>query len=494
MKKLLLLLAVTITVSINAYAQDYFVQDFGVRGDNVTLNTGSLQKAIDYVSENGGGRLIFTPGKYITGSIYIKSDVTLHLQAGATILSSTNPFDYPRHPIIGWKSLIFAVDQNNIGITGKGTINGKGFETAMNTLNMVYRGLIKDKLINDRVRESKRPENIYFFKCNNIVIKGITLRNSGNWNQIYNQCTNLLVDSTTVINKSYWNNDGIDIIDSKHVVIRNSYFDAADDVLCLKSFDPTKLNEDILIENCVVRSSANAIKFGTSSKGGFKDITIRNITVYDTYRSVVALEAVDGGIIENILIDSVRAYNTGNIIFLRIGDRRSQGRTPSMKNITIQNVYAEVALKKPDAGYLYEGPVEDLPRNISPSIIAGLPDHKIENVLLKNIEIVYPGGGNPHYAHVGLSNEDLDSIPEMPDAYPDFSQFEELPAWGFFIRHAKNVKFENVVLRAKNEDYRPAVVNIDVDNIEFDNVDIYEPDSKDKDQIFSYESDNVEVK
>lgn len=115
-----------------------------------------------------------------------------------------------------------------------------------------------------------------------------------------------------------------------------------------------------------------------------------NITIYDTYRSAITFAAVDGGLIDNILVDGVRSINTGNVIFLRIGDRWGKGKQPSMKNVTIQNVYAEVPLRKPDAGYNYEGPIEDMPRNISPASIVGLPDYPIENITLKNITMVYP--------------------------------------------------------------------------------------------------------
>lgn len=93
-----------------------------------------------------------------------------------------------------------------------------------------------------------------------------------------------------------------------------------------------------------------------------------------------------------------------------------------MKNVTIQNVYAEVPLRKPDAGYNYEGPIEDMPRNISPASIVGLPDYPIENITLKNITMVYPGGGNKLFAYRGLTPAELDGIPEMRDTYPEFSR------------------------------------------------------------------------
>src|SRR5690606_3159384 len=165
-----------------------------------------------------------------------------------------------------------------------------------------------------------------------------------------------------------------------------------------------------------------------------------------------------------------------------------------MKNITIRNVYAEVPLEKPDAGYNYEGPVEDLPRNILPASIVGLPDHRIENILLENIEIVYPGGGDPYYARVGLCEDELLRIPEMPEKYPEFSQFKELPAWGFYLRHADRITFRNVTLRAESQDYRPAIVLDDMTESSFIGTKIEEADNPlPKEQIFQFRSENIRI-
>lgn len=490
-----ILIAILCFYCVYANAKDYKVEDFGIVADGIALNTRSIQKAIDYVSTQGGGKLVFIPGKYLTGAIYLKSNVTLHLEKGATLLGSKNPFDYPSDPNahIGWKSLIYAIKQENIGITGDGMILGGGFDNAMNTLNMVYRGLIEDELKYDRVREWKRPQNIYFFDCKKILIQGITLKDPASWNQTYDQCRDLIVDGITVDSKSYWNNDGIDIVDCVNVIIRNSYFDAADDAICFKSHDATKFCDSILVENCTARSSASGLKFGTVSRGGFKNITVKNLTIYDTYRSAITFAAVDGGFVENIVIDGVRSINTGNVIYLRIGDRWSKGKKPFMKNIVIKNVYAEVPLSKPDIGYNYEGPVEDLPRNISPASIVGLPEYKIENVLLENIEIVYPGGSDSHYAYRGLKDADFESIPEMPEAYPEFSQFKELPAWGFYLRHADHITFKNVTLKSVKSDYRPSIVADKISNSKFIDTKVLEPETNGKQQIFIYKSPNTVI-
>ncbi|MGN6490380.1 MAG: glycoside hydrolase family 28 protein, partial [Agriterribacter sp.] len=369
-----------------------------------------------------------------------------------------------------------------------------GFLTANNQVSNIHKGIFKDPLKLDRPNETNRPQNVYFRECKNITITGITLKDPASWNQTYDQCKNLYVDSIKVDSKNYWNNDGIDVVDCDGVVIKNSFFDAADDVICFKSHDPSKICENVVVDNCIGRSSANGLKFGTVSRGGFRNFKVTNLTIYDTYRSAITFAAVDGGIVENILVDGVKSTNTGNVIYLRIGDRWSGGKQPAMKNVVIKNVYAEVPVGKPDSGYLYEGPVEDLPRNISPSSIVGLPEYKIYDVTLENIKIVYPGNSNPNYARRGLTKAELDSIPEMPKAYPEFSQFKELPAWGFYLRHADGIHFKNVTLVANGKEYRPAIVADDVKNLSFEKLDVQEPDSKKKKQVFLQNSTQVKKK
>lgn len=487
LKNAMLILLILFAVTTNA--KDYRASLFGIESNGTTLNTTSIQKAIDYIHENGGGRLVFFVGRYVTGSIYLKSNVTIHLEEGAILIGSINPFDYNRHDY--WTSLIFAYDQQNIGITGKGVIDGRGYQVAQNILSMIHRGIIEDNDFRyDRPNAGIRPQNIYFKGCKNILIQEVTIKNPASWNQQYDQCKNLLIENTKVDSKNYWNNDGMDIVDSDSVIIRNNYVDASDDAICLKSHSADHLCQNVLIYNNTIRSSASGIKFGTASNGGFKNIKIINNTVFDTYRSAITFAAVDGGFVEDIVVDSLRSLNTGNVIFLRVGERK-EGKKGRMKKISISNVYAEVPATKPDAGYLYEGPVEDLPRNISPASIVGMPDVAIENVLLKNIEIHYPGGGNSNYAKVGL--DELDKVPEHPAKYPEFSMFKELPAWGFYIRHVRGISFENVTLTCDKEDYRTAIVLDDVHGATLNLLKVKEP-GKDKDPVFSHKSTNVMLK
>lgn len=197
-KTLALGLALCTICAAHLSAKDYDISSFGAVPDGITLNTASIQAAIDYASANGGGRVVFKPGNYVSGSIYLKTGVTLHLEKDATILGSINPWDYIFDPVIRWTALVFARDQKNIGITGEGTIDGRGFEVATRCVDYVHLGLIPDPLQLDRIKEDKRPENIHFLRCEDITISGITLKNPASWNQQYDRCRGLLVDGVTV--------------------------------------------------------------------------------------------------------------------------------------------------------------------------------------------------------------------------------------------------------------------------------------------------------
>ena len=476
-----------LSFSFQLRGKDYNASLFGIKSNGTTLNTTSIQKGIDFVSENGGGRLVFYVGRYLTGTIHMKSNVAIQLEEGAILVGSVNPFDYEF--ISNWTALIFAHNQSNIAITGKGVIDGQGFTVATNLVDLIHNGVIKDPLKYDRPWEGRRPQNIYFKGCHNVRIEGITLKDPASWNQQYDQCKNVIINNIIVDSKSYWNNDGIDIVDCDSVSVTNSYFDAADDGICLKSHNAGFICQNVYIYNNTIRTSANGIKFGTASLGGFRNVTIIKNLVFDTYRSAITFAAVDGGLVENIIVDSLRSINTGNVIFLRIGERQS-GKKGKMNDITISNVYAEVPATKPDAGYNYEGPVEDMPRNISPSSIVGQPDAIIENVTLRNIEIHYPGGGNASYAKAGL--DELDKIPEMASAYPEFSMFKELPAWGFYIRHAKGITFENITLTCGKKDYRTAIVLDDVKGALLCSLKVKEPGNK-KEIVYSYRCTGVVI-
>ena len=461
--------------TVNATEKEFDIVNYGAKPDGKTLNTEAIQKAID-AAAIAGGTVVVPQGRFLTGSIILKSNVHLRLEKDAVLLGSTNPENYKR--LNRWPALILADGQENISITGQGTIDGQGRRLALNIDSLFYAGELdssKYTLRRKRPNESVRPQDIEMAKCKNVLIQGITIRNAASWVQTYHHCENLTFDQVHVDSDAYWNNDGFDISDCKDVRVSNCVVNAADDGICLKSHVKGTWNENVLIENCTVRSSASAIKFGTASRGGFKNVTIRNIKVYDTFRSAIAIESVDGGELENILVDGIDAVNTGNAIFIRLGHRNAEGDVGYLKNVTIKNVKVQVAFDRPDINYEVRGPEPSFFHNTFPSTIAGIPGHRVENVLLENIEITFPGKGNDGLAYSPVSR--LNHIPEQEADYPEFSMFGELPAWGFYVRHVKGLRFKNVTVKAEHRDYRPAFVFDDVESLSMEQITVVEDDT-----------------
>jgi hypothetical protein len=443
------------------------IKAFGAVNDGKTLNTGAIQRAIDSCTAKGGGTVVIPAGKFLTGTVFLKSNVMLHLEKDAVLLGSTSRPDYAKSR---WYALVLAEKQHDIGITGPGTIDGQGRDLAKDVIRRWRAGEYEGERPWDESRkeenrpsERNRPFILNFQQCKGIRMEGFTIRDAACWVQIYDKCENLLIDHITVESMSYWNNDGIDIVDCRHATVRNCYINAADDGICLKSHDAAWICEDIRIEHCKIRSSASALKFGTASQGGFRHVRVRDLTIWDTFRSAIALESVDGGVLEDIEIRDVTAKNTGNPIFIRLGKRNKKRPPGVVQNILIKNIRVEVPRAKPDAGYETEGPPAREPQNIGPSVIAGLPGYPVRNVRLENIEISYPGGADTSIAHIGTHQ--LENVPENPENYPEFSMFGELPAYGFYVRHAAGISFKNCRFGLVEKDYRPAVVLDDVEGL-----------------------------
>lgn len=478
----------------------YRITDYDVISDGQTLNTKAIQLLIDDVSKKGGGIIVFTKGKYLSGSLVLKSNVELHLQEGAVLLGSTNPYDYDKVYIDGKLSdyiihghfqlaLLKANKAENIALTGKGTIDGQGLQLALNVDSLHHAG-VKTVSYNERRKrpnETARPMLTRFTLCKNVSLKGLKLCGSACWGLTFDLCENLTMDSLSVVMRSYWNNDGMDITDCKDVRVTNCNVNAADDGICLKSYNVGHYNDNVYVADCIIRSSASAVKFGTASHGGFKNVTIENIKVFDTFRSAIAIESVDGGEIENILVNNIVAKNTGNAIFVRLGHR--SGEKPGyIKNVSIKNIKVEVPFGRPDIDYDLRGPEVNFFHNTFPASITGIPGHDVENIVLENIEIIYPGRATKGMAYLPLSR--LNDVPEAIEDYPEFHMFGELPSYGMYVRHVKDIKFKNVVFKLKEYDFRPAFVFDDVKGIEMNNISL--PTLK-HEQIVLKDSKNVKL-
>jgi polygalacturonase len=460
----LFLLTLLLTQS-TLIAKDYDVTTFGAIADGKTLCTSAFQKSIDQASKDGGGRVIVPAGEFLIGSIVLKNNVELHLTKKAILLGSTTPSDYVK--INRWIAMIMADNVHHISLTGNGVINGQGYQIALKLDSLFYAGKLdsaKYVLKERRPRVEVRPQLIEFVKCHNVKVNDVTLTNAASWVQSYYACNNLTINKIRVESDTYWNNDGIDIIDCKNVKITDCYVNASDDGICIKSYGRawhgSPICDSIYIGNCVVRSSASAIKFGAASHGAFRNVTIEKIKVFDTFRSAIAIESYGNGILENVVIRNIKATNTGNAIFVRIGKAHEKMVPGKIIGLTISDVNVKIAKGIPDAKYKIRGPELPFFHNSFPSSITGLPGHDVEQITLKNITIKYPGGGHKAYANMPISR--LDDVPENENHYPEFSMFGELPAWGFYIRHVNGLTMENIKMKLKKSDYRPAIVFDDV--------------------------------
>lgn len=441
-------------------AKDVLITEVGAKGDNSSMNTIFIQKAIDEVHQSGGGKVIVPAGDFITGTIILKSNVTLYLSEGATLHGSTNLADYPViYPefksytdVHANRSIIYAEKQNYISIQGKGTIDGHGEHA-----NFSQKGKHND---------DSRPYGVRIISCKNIHIEGITLRNAAQWMQHYLNCENLFINNIYVFNHANLNNDGIDIDGCRNVVLTNSIFDADDDAICLKGNGKAD-NEHITISNCVARSNCNAFKMGTETTGGFKHITANNITIgaasvkshiWNRKMNMggIVLEIVDGGHMENIVLSNFTIDSCYSPIFIRLGNRarKHEENAPAppvghIKNIKISHVIAHST--RPEG-----------------NIIAGIPEHYIENVQFNNIDFFCYGGGKKEHITA--------EIPEKEDQYPDAIMFGKwLPAYGMYIRHVKNIQFNHVNFYLKQTDERPCISFDDVQNFKLTNVDCNTP-------------------
>ncbi len=448
----LLLLAILFSVFGISAPHTFDIKEFGALGNALQKDTESIQEAIDSAAASGSGTVYFPPGRYLTGTLFMRSGVTLYLEAGAVLLGSTDLADFPpTWPSIRSftdnyvnRSLIYGEDLNDISVVGSGSIDGQG----ANYTDTSY-------LI--------RPYLIRFVKCRNVLVEGITLQNSPMWVQHYLGCDLVRIAGLTVHSQVNRNNDMLDIDGCKNVLISDCFADTEDDAITLKStFDgPT---ENVAVTNCVLSSQCNAIKLGTESNGGFRNITISNCVIDSSYaekpgyldrrmgNSGISLLLVDGGTLENVTITNIAMSGVVVPLFLRLGNRArlfkenmEQPAMGSFRDVFISNVTAR------DVGELG-------------CSITGLPGHNIENVTLSNIRIAFPGGGTA----VDAARE----MPELAAEYPAAAMFGRLPAWGFYCRHVSGLRLNQLDLHVVDNDERPALAFEDVKQLDLNGVSV----------------------
>ena len=458
MRRLLLLLPFPLLIASVMRAADYSIVSYGARPDTTVLSTQALQRAIYACSQAGGGRVVVPTGSYKIGTIVLKSNVHLYLEHGATLYGSTCLADY-----IPMKSdysslrtntatiqLIYADKVSNVVIDGSGTIDGRG--RAFEKLSWNDEGIT-------------RPHLLRFIQSSDITIRDVTLRNSGCWMQHYLACDRLTIDGIRVFNRNNYNNDALDLDGCHEVIVRGVIADSDDDGITLKSTSP-RLCENIRISDCVVSSHCNAVKLGTETNGGFRNINISGIVVKPSAdqrekffgqwigSSAISLEIVDGGVLENVTVSDVTVEGTEAPIFVRLGNR-GRGYLSEGKNM-------ERIVPVGHVGSIRGVRLQNIQIRHAGSMgcsITGLPGYPVEDVWLSDISIHHRGGvAADEMAKIADAVRD-----EKEKDYPEATMWGNLPAKGFFVRHARNVQFSNVEISTEQPDERPDFVRIDVE-------------------------------
>jgi len=457
-KNILILLMAMLSVSTFA---EMNVRDFGALGNGTTLDSPSINSAIEAASEQGGGKVVVPAGNYLCGSIRLKSNIELYLEAGATIIAApaslsaydkSEPFDFPEYQDGGHtyfhNSLIWADGQQNVSITGRGTIDGVGLtKRDTETAGKVHGGSI-----------GTGDKAIALKCCKNILIRDITIYRGGHFAIIVTGCEQGTIDNVTIDT----NRDGIDIDCCSHLTVSNTKVNTPnDDAIVLKASYALKRAvpcENILITNCTVTGYkcgtfldqtyvpekvnwvCGRIKLGTESNGGYRNITISNCTCL--YSSGLAFEEVDQGLMDNIVVSNIAMNHVHHYpIFITTGCRNrgpKEVTEPSRgQNIMISNVQALDC------------------DSLCGIIITGMPDVPLRNITLSNIYIEYRGGGTKEMAKR--------KFPELEKKYPEPGKFlGATPSYGLFARHVDGLRLTNVNFAVKSADARPAYIFEDV--------------------------------
>ncbi len=474
------------------------VRAFGAKGDGKALDSPAINKAIDAAAAAGGGTVRFSAGTYRSFSIRLKSNVSLYLDQGSTILAADpkdgdgkyddpEPNAWDQYQDFGhshWhNSLIWGENLENISILGPGKIWGKGLvrsggqsrtkdqnDALVNAPRDPRTGPFDYPNARDAVEKGWGNKSISLKLCRNVIIRDISILHGGHFAILATGVDNLTIDNIKIDT----NRDGIDVDACKNVRISNCTVNSPfDDGICPKSsfaLGYARVTENVTITNCQVsgydegtlldgtykRDFRNAngtfsptgrIKFGTESNGGFKNITVSNC-VFD-YSRGLALEAVDGAELEDVTISNITMRDISNSpIFVRLG-ARLRGPKDSTKVGAIRRVnISDIVVYNADPKYS--------------SIISGIPNHPIEDLRLSNIRVYSKGGGTREQA--------ASEPPEKEETYPEPTMFGELPAYGFFVRHVKSLQMRDIEVKFLKDDLRPAFWLNDVAGVDFDHV------------------------
>jgi len=329
------------------------VADYGALGNGTTLCTEAIQKAVDACAAAGGGTVYIPAGQFLSGAIFLKSNVTLNINEGATLLASKNFEHFPPFKP-GWRiqlddtrvsSLITGHDVENIAITGRGTLNGQG--------RVWWEAFNKDKNREkgqQRILTHGRPRVINLYRCRDVLIEGVKIINSPSWTIHLVGCDNVVVDDISIINPEEGpNTDGVNPESCRNVRISNCFIDTGDDCITLKSGKDeegrrkARPTENVTITNCVMYKGHGAVVIGSEMSGCVRNVVASNIVCVGTDRAVrIKSTRGRGGVVENIrynnfIVENVREPIYITSFYTKTGPEPVSERTPVFRDIAISH-------------------------------------------------------------------------------------------------------------------------------------------------------------
>jgi polygalacturonase len=430
-------------ISIKTYSKTYNVSDFGAVNDGITLNTQYIQKAIDQCSNDGGGTVLFSGGgKYLTGTIYLKDNVTVYIENGTTLLGSRKYSDYATDTYKNMykneshmdRCLIFARDASSIAIRGNGTIDGNGHRS-------------------DTVFFKERPMLIRFMNCKNIHLTDITIINPASWTSAWLYCDDITVTGVKFYSRVNGNGDALNFDGCTRIRVSNCSFDNSDDCICLQASRTDKPCQDIVISNCIFTSRFAGIRIGLLSRGNFSSVTVTNCIFRNTNDSGLKIQMNEGGEMKNMVFSNLVMENVPRPIFMTFCQQRACVDAPlelapmnAMHHFMFQNIIIDNS---------------ELDKN-SAIFITGLPDKSIEEILIKDIQFVISGGGTKEDANKSVKEYTPDVLKGW---WPEFHLVGTLPAYGIFARHVNGLTIENVNIKTLIPDNRVAIKYVNVKDL-----------------------------
>ena len=431
------------------------VRDFGAVGDGVTLNTTQLQAAIDTCSSNRAAGVLVAGGRFVTGTLYLKSHVTLHLAAGAEILGSTSIGDYATNTHATMyknesrmdRCLIFARDATHIGIEGTGVIDGRG---------------IREYFPNQDDSAQNRPMLIRFLECSSIRMRDVTLRNPASWTTGWLYCQDIVVDGVTIQSRVNDNGDGLDFDGCEGVRVSNCAFDTSDDSICLQTSRPDRACRDVTISNCIFVSKWAGIRIGLLSRGDFSNVTVINCVFRDIQDSGLKIQMCEGAEMKNMLFANLVMENVPRPVFMTFGQQRAAKDAPpgvaamkALRDITFSNLLVDSSACGKDSAF----------------ILVGLPGHPIENITLNNIRFRSGGGSTAEDSHP-RTLPDL-TLEAIGDHWPEYYSFRcTVPCHGIYAGHVQGLTIRDTILQVQAADARPAIICDDVVDLDLSRITI----------------------